>query len=390
MSYHIFSKLTHWISAVIILGLIFVGLYMTSLDFSDFKLDLYLWHKSFGLLILILLALRIVFLLFFKKPKSLSTHKKWEKGLSHLVHVLLYGALLLMPLSGWVMSSAGDYTVQFFGVHLPDIVQKDEALFEKSKEFHEILSFVLIAAILLHGVGALKHHFIDQDRTLKRMTNESLGFFGGALLALVIGIWSVLICGYILSGFTKQISAVDVPDVVNAVLTPQAAIQADVREWVIEPKQSSIKIESAQYGQSYEGEFKTFDGQIFFDPDALDRSKVRIEVDVDSLKTGSSDRDEQALSSAWFDASVYPKAVFEADVFEHLDNEQYIAKGSLRVKEVLLPFELPFTLKIGEGQAIMHAHFELNRLDYNVGVEQSEAANSNKVSFTVVVVARSQ
>lgn len=391
MSYHFLSKVTHWVSAIIILGLLFVGLYMTSLDFSDFKLQLYMNHKSFGLLVLLLLVLRILFLVVFKKPKGIETHKKWEKGLSHLVHVLLYGALLLMPLSGWVMSSAGDYTVQFFGIIFPDIVAKDEGLFEAAKEFHEILGFILIFAVLMHAAGAFKHHFIDKDITLKRMTSHSVGFIGGGVLVVLLGFWVLSISPFVLDEILEEASYEHVEvKAEDDVIKETAAIEADVRAWEIDKSDSFMRFESAQYGQSYSGEFEKFDGQIFFDPNALDQSRVRIAVDISSLETGSSDRDEQALSPVWFNEEQFPEAVFEADMFDHIEGERYVAKGTLSVRDVSLLFTLPFDLMIEGDEATMNAAFDINRLDYNVGLDQSEAANSNNVSFVVRVAAKSR
>ncbi len=385
MGYHFLSKLTHWSSALIILGLLFLGFYMTSLSFSDFTLKLYLWHKSFGLLVLGLFVTRLLFLFALGKPKACPDHNLWERILARVIHFALYGALLLMPLSGWVMSSAGDYTVQFFGIHLPDIVQKDEALYERAKAFHEILSFLLIGSIALHGLGAFKHHFIDADDTLKRMTSISFGVKSGLILvALFIG----ALFSY--SGFLyKKIStvkekAVIVESVPASYVEP---ISAQAPSWAIVLEDSSMVFEAEQYGQVFEGRFERFEGQIFFDSANLDQSRVRIDVDISSLKTGSADRDAQAMSAVWFDASQYSHAVFEADDFERLENDRYIAKGTLSVRDIRLPFDLPFDLKIADGKALMRSVFSVERLDYDVGLGQSEQAVSNKVSFDVIVTA---
>lgn len=361
---------------------------MTSIEFSDFKLDLYLSHKSFGLLVLVLLVLRIFFFVFLKKPKAIKSHKKWEKALAHSVHLLLYGSLLLMPLSGWVMSSAGDYTVQFFGLHLPDIVEKDEALFERANAFHAFLSYALIISIVLHALGALKHHIIDKDETLRRMTYNRIGVLGSLFILFILAVWGIVVLKFVYEDYKKERVLSEQRFAVSTdVSTPETDVVSSVAEWSIDPEQSFMRFESAQYGQSYTGEFQSFDGQIFFDSNALEESKVRILVDISSLKTGSFDRDEQTLSSAWFDASQYPKAVFEADDFKHLGNDQYEAVGTLRVRDVSTAFTLPFSLNITNGIAQMKAKFEINRLTYNVGVDQSESANSYNVSFNVQVLA---
>lgn len=385
MSYHFVFKCIHWITAFIVMSLIVVGYLMTSLEFSDFKLDLYLSHKSFGLLILIFFILRLIALVLFKKPKPIDTHKKWEKLLSRFVHFVFYSALFLMPISGWVMSSAGDYTVQFFGNHMPDIVSKDELLFERSKIFHAVLSYIVVIGILLHVAGALKHHFVDKDHTLKRMTYPTIGLFNSSLLALFFVIWAFLILSYTAPQFlSKQDAVFEEGQVVSSSLN---GITSNIQEWGINHQNSFMKFESAQYGQSYSGEFSEFDGQIFFDPDDLESSKVQIEVLIASLDTGSDDRDDQALSEDWFHANVFPKAIFKADVFEFVSESKYIAKGSLTVRDVTLPFNLPFDLSINGSRAVMETSFDINRLDYGVGIDQSESANSDIVSFSVEVEA---
>lgn len=381
MRYHFLSKLIHWSSALIIGGLLFLGFYMSSLEFSDFKLQLYLWHKSFGLLILVLLFLRVLFLVLFKKPKPIESHKKWERVLSRAVHIFLYGALLLMSLSGWVMSSAGDYTVQFFGLHMPDFVFKNESLFENSKTFHEIWAFLLIAVIGLHALGALKHHFIDQDVTLKRMICDSFGLKGGIVLLVFLVGMAVLLLLLIRSDLpvVKQVVA-------PVALDERAVVSASAPEWVIDLPASAIVFTATQYGQEFEGRFEDFGGQIFFDPEDLGNSKVRIEVDIASLKTGSSDRDAQALAGGWFDAARYPKAVFEAARFSRVGS-YYVAHGVLNVRDVKMDFDLSFRLNIDDNQAVMMSEFTVERLDYGVGIGQSEQVVSYKVAFKINLTA---
>lgn len=385
MSYHFLSKLTHWSSALIILGLLLLGIYMTSLDFSDFKLQLYMLHKSFGLLVLGLLFVRILSFLFFKRPKAIEAHKPWERFLSRAVHIFLYGGLLLMPISGWVMSSAGDYTVQFFGLHMPDVVTKNEFLFENSKEAHEILAYILIVIIGVHVAGALKHHFIDRDETLKRMTSKAFGFKGGVVLVAVLAVWSLFLVALLVSGFRYSVEIERALQVQENVPDETAFVVSDIQGWVIDLSQSTMVFSASQYGQGFKGQFEEFGGQIFFDPDRLDESRVRIEVDIQSLRTGSADRDAQALAPDWFNASVYPKAVFEADQFERVNDRAFVADGVLRVRDVALPFTLPFNLDFIDDAAFMRSEFSINRLDYEFGKGQNEGAVGNKVEFFVEV-----
>ena len=92
-----------------------------------------------------------------------------------LTHLALYLLMLLIPIVGWLMSSAKGYTVNYFGLfELPDLVDKDKALGHQLKEIHEFLANGLMALVGLHILAALKHQFIDKDGLISRMT------FGGS------------------------------------------------------------------------------------------------------------------------------------------------------------------------------------------------------------------
>ena len=176
----------HWSIALLILGLLAVGFYMVGMEPAPFKYKIYGWHKALGITVIALAVLRIIWTLRTQKPKPLSTHKNWEKGLSKTIHIVLYLAMIGMPMSGWIMSSAGGYPVSFFGLfEVPSIVEKNKELGALANQIHEILGYVLIVCAGLHVVGALKHHVIDKDETLRRMGGHFvLGVLGLIVLAI--------------------------------------------------------------------------------------------------------------------------------------------------------------------------------------------------------------
>jgi cytochrome b561 len=87
------------------------------------------------------------------------------------VHVLLYGLMLAMPLSGWIMASAGKYPLTWFGLFdLPKLpVTRADPLYELGHEGHEILGWVMLALVIFHVGAALRHHFVLRDNVLQRM-----------------------------------------------------------------------------------------------------------------------------------------------------------------------------------------------------------------------------
>lgn len=164
------AKSFHWVIALLVVGMLCVGLYMTGLDLGPQKLQIYGLHKSFGIAILVLVSMRLLWRLMNAHPLPLPNHQKWEKILARVIHGLLYVALFLMPLSGWIMSSAKGFSVSVFGLFtLPDLVRPNEGLAEVAVEVHEIVAYTMIVMIGLHFAGAMKHHVIDRDSTLRRM-----------------------------------------------------------------------------------------------------------------------------------------------------------------------------------------------------------------------------
>lgn len=164
------TKLFHWISAVIVIGLLAAGLVMEDLPNGLLKLRTFLLHKSFGITILILTILRILWHLHTKKPALVDSLKPWEKKLAHLGHIALYVLMIGMPLSGWIMSSAAGRPVSVFGLFtLSNLVAENHDLKELFEDIHGLLGNALIAVVALHIAAALKHHFFDKDKTLRRM-----------------------------------------------------------------------------------------------------------------------------------------------------------------------------------------------------------------------------
>lgn len=391
-------KLIHWLTALIILGLLGMGFYMSGLDYSEDKLKLYNLHKSFGLLVLVLLTLRILALILKGKPKSLLTHKPWEKGLSHLVHLLLYLLLIAMPLSGWVMSSAADFPISFFGLQAPDIVSKDKEIFDLSRNAHELMAFALIAFVGLHILGALKHHFIDRDETLQRMTSRSLGLKGGIVLTALIGILfapALFLGGSEILHEIKEEEHEAVEQAVIEETKVETLVKSEITAWDIISDKTTIEFTATQYDKEFTGIFTGITGEIYFDPENLAQSFAHIKIPVAIIETGSDERDDAAVKKDWFSAEEYPEIIFKTTGFDKLGGtKSYLAKGELSIRGVAKIIELPFTLEFANKDGIQHAEMEakivLNRLDFGVGQGQwqSTDAISGDVGLTIKLEAQ--
>lgn len=159
----------HWLIALAVIGAFALGLYMHDLPLSPHKLKLYSYHKWTGITILALMLARISWRIG-HAPPALLEMPEWQRSLAQGVHIGLYMLLLVVPLSGWLMSSALGFQVVWLGVvPLPDLVAKNKELGELLKQVHKNLDFVLLGLLTLHIAAALKHHFMDRDGTLQRM-----------------------------------------------------------------------------------------------------------------------------------------------------------------------------------------------------------------------------
>jgi cytochrome b561 len=159
----------HWLLALLILGSLAVGTWMTGLAMSPLRLQLYNWHKWAGVIILTLTALRLLWRLTHRPPAP-PAMPAWQAAAHRATHGLMYALFFAVPLVGWAYSSAAGYPVVLFGVlPLPDFVPVDKALAEAVKPWHAWLAWALTALIGLHIAAALKHHFIDRDGLLSRM-----------------------------------------------------------------------------------------------------------------------------------------------------------------------------------------------------------------------------
>jgi cytochrome b561 len=163
----------HWLMAIVLTVLVAFGLYMASLPdvgFDTKKIVLILYHKQIGMFALALALLRVAWRTGHALPPLVETLAEWQKVAARLVHLCLYALIFALPVTGWLMSSAAGFPVSLFGLFdLPDLVAKDDYLFQAFAQAHKWLGYALIALTAVHAGAALTHHFINKDETLKKM-----------------------------------------------------------------------------------------------------------------------------------------------------------------------------------------------------------------------------
>lgn len=160
------ARALHWVMALLIIANLVGGLAHDAL--GDWVMPL---HKSTGLLILLLALVRIGWRIGHPAPPYPATMAAWERLAAGATHLILYAMMLLIPLTGWIMASAGRWPLDFYGLFaVPKFaVSKGDAIVGISHEGHELLAYAMIALLVLHVAAALRHHFLLRDGVLRRM-----------------------------------------------------------------------------------------------------------------------------------------------------------------------------------------------------------------------------
>ena len=164
------SQLLHWIVVALILAMAYLGLTMGDLPNGPDKIKTYALHKSIGISILALVALRLLWRAYAGTPHSVPGTPRWQARIASLTHWAIYTLLLSIPLSGWVLNSAAGFPLQWFGLfNLPYIVGENHDLHELAEEAHEIMFWLLALLVAAHAGAAFYHHLFLRDATLMRM-----------------------------------------------------------------------------------------------------------------------------------------------------------------------------------------------------------------------------
>jgi len=167
-----FSPITlvlHWLIALCIVAMLAIGLYMVGLPRGlPFKAALINFHKSLGLTVFLLVLIRIGVVMVSGRP-PLPPMRAWQRAAASATQVLLYAAMIAMPVTGYLGSSFNTYGTRFWGMLLPKWGWDDKELRHFWFGIHGIVAWIFIAMIALHVAGAFKHQLIDRDGLLRRM-----------------------------------------------------------------------------------------------------------------------------------------------------------------------------------------------------------------------------
>jgi len=348
--YSAVAKGLHWLTAVLVLGLIGIGLWMVGLPIGLPKLYAFAWHKWIGLTVLVLTVLRLAWRAWRPPPALPPTVTAWERAIAPWSHGLLLVLLVALPISGWLMSSAGGVKVIWFGyLELPDLVARNTALFQSLVTWHHWLAWTLMALLTLHLLAVLRHDVMRRDGIFRRMWPFVL------LLVIVL---------------------------------PTRPVLAQ-SNWTIDPARSRIAFSVEQVGKIASGRIGAWTGTIAFDPNDLAAARIDIRMDMRTASTGAKDVDDMMLGASFLDTAQQPEARFVSAGITGRGGEAYEARGKLTLRGVARDVVLPFTLRIQGNQATARGTLPIKRLDYGVGRNEWASTNyvADVVNIEVTVVA---
>ena len=407
----------HWLIAIAIVFQILLGWRMgwapkhSALAFALFQL-----HKSVGITILLLSLARLAWRLMNKPPHV--DQPAWEAVAAKAVHVGFYVIMIGLPLTGWLAVSAsptGIPTLLYGAIpwpHVPGVAElagpAKHVWYVNSKGAHELLVKITYALLALHLGAVAKHQLIDRDRVFAHMAAGARAGWGEPRLWIAAAVFLGVV-GVGLTYHPALPQAAAAPPPAQASIQPaappaapeatppassaqpaaSAAAQAKAAEapeppvaWTVS-KGSSLAFSTTWSGQPVGGHFDRWSADILFSPTALDKSHLKVEVDLASVATGDAQRDATLPTEDWFDVPAHPKAVFTASKFRKTGEDRYVADGTLDLRGVKKPVSLPFSLKIDGKTAHAKGSVNLDRTTFGVG--QGEWAATDSIPAAVKV-----
>jgi len=317
-------------------------------------------HKSVGLTILAVALLRLVWRFRYPPPPA-EPVAGWQRLAAAISHSGLYVLLLLMPLTGWLMSSASNIPVSWFNLfQLPDFVAASEDLANLFQSTHQTMAKLLFVLAVVHMLAALKHAVINRDRVLQRMTSP-----------VAVVVFVLIIAAGVLT------------------LIPESRAQDAPPVWKIDHQQSYIRFEAEQAGARFAGEWSEWQAELRFDPSAPEAGSFDVAVSVSAVSTGDAERDETLQDAEFFAADAHPLVRYRATLFETQDDATLRADGVLEIKGNEFSVPLSFTVKADGSERVLEGSTRLDRLRLKVGTNEWEdtAWIGQYVDVTVRVVA---
>jgi cytochrome b561 len=164
------ARLLHWLVALLVLGMIPVGITMGRLDSGPLQDWLFFLHEACGFVVLVLVLIRLGYRVTHPAPPLPMSVPRWQQFAAGNVHTALYVLLIFQPIIGWLGANAFGAQVSIFGLfNLPMLVAKDEPLAERILTVHDYVGYTIAGLLVIHIGAALMHGFVRKDGVLQRM-----------------------------------------------------------------------------------------------------------------------------------------------------------------------------------------------------------------------------
>jgi cytochrome b561/polyisoprenoid-binding protein YceI len=405
--------LLHWLLAGLLSFQIGTGWLMEDMAKGAGLFNLAQFHKSVGISILLLTLLRVAIRMLTPRPAQIADDGLPEK-LSQTVHFGLYLFMISVPISGWVLVSSSGRNIDtlLFNTipwpHIPGlsgISQTATTVIHGAAEWlHGSLTWLGIALFLLHVAGALRHQFAKGEPLLSRILplRGADRKVPGTLMiaALAIALAALLVVGQnfrmapaalapttpgsnsadaqsvdtpnasTLSVATSEKHTLPTEKTEKAAADPEtsAAIPAGtVPDWAIGANRS-LRFSVKWGDDNIRGSFSRWSGTVRFNPEALEKSSVKIVIDLTSASTSDSERDQMLQEDDFFAISKASSATFTATSFRKISGSRYQANGTLTLKGISKPQSITFNLNIDDKKASVLGQGSLSRAAFNVGI----------------------
>jgi len=327
---------------------------MVGLDDTDpLRFTLIQWHKTFGVLILLLSVFRLVWRLTHRAPTHPAHAPAWERFAAHFSHIALYALLFIAPFTGWMLVSVSPLNVDtlLFNVvpwpHLPwlhNLADKASAV-GRYEQFHEWATGAMIVLLLLHIAGALKHHFIDKDNVLTRMLPSKQAGTSKTMASVL----SVIVLGVGGSVFAYS--------KLNSVSASLSSGTSEV---------SAVAMVS---GNSTLISFTASSVSANLDASRPESSSLSATVPTASATSINKQVQSSLPDAEWFDSENYPDALFESTNIGVAGESQFDIEGVLTIKGIAQPHQFKLTINESETGKTASGEFTVDRLTYQLGLE---------------------
>jgi cytochrome b561/polyisoprenoid-binding protein YceI len=410
----------HWLIAAAILFQIILGWRMGDEPKGPATYAIFQLHKSIGITILLLSLARLAWRLFHRPPPHPVGQPRWETIASQVVHVAFYVIMIGLPVTGWIMVSASKLNIPtlLYGTvpwpHLPllpELATEPKHLWYKAGQIsHDLLVKTTYLLLALHLGAVAKHQILDRDEVFGHMAaGAKPGWKEPRAWLAAAGLIAVIAAGYLYKPAVKAkapAAPAEIADVQAPAAPPEPTVAGpapttpvteaapaaappgpdaalkDPVAWAV-AKSSTLNFTASWAGDAIEGQFKRWTADILFSPEALDRSKLTVSIDMGSAATGDDQRDSSLPSGDFFDTASHPKATFTASKFRKTGEGKFVADGVLDLRGVKKPVSLPFTLKIDGDTATARGVTTLDRTAFGVG--QGEWASTDQIGGKVKV-----